>query len=262
MENSRMSFRKYITEQFYNKTLSSKFWTKEDAYTFDEEIAKKLVDIAMEVATDVEVDDLVEDIILTGSLANYNYTQHSDLDVHILIDFSELDANEEIVKLALDGVRYKWNALHNITIKDHEIELYFQDVNEKHISSGSYSLMNYEWIKQPKLDIPTIDEQYVKFRYNQIKRDIQWMKNLYLKNKKNKEAIQELHNSIDKYKNKVMKMRKDSLQKDGEYGEGNLIFKQMRNGGEMELLIKLLNSTYDSLYTESKKTFSKYVRSW
>jgi predicted nucleotidyltransferase len=263
MEKSRMTLKKFITEQFYNETLSPKFWTKEgDEYVFDERIADKLIEIAKNLAEEVDVDKFIEDIVLTGSLANYNYTSFSDLDVHILIDFDNIDENTELVKMALDGKRFKWNDNHNITIKDHDVELYFEDSNEEHISTGLYSLLNKEWIKIPEYNVPQVDEYEVNFRYQQIKRDIQIIKKLYLKNKNNKEYLKKLHNTILKYKDKVMKMRKDSLQKDGEFGEGNLVFKKMRNGGEMELMIKLLNLTYDSVYTESKKTFNKFVRNW
>ena len=36
----------------------------------------------------------IEDIIITGSNVAYTYTPHSDLDLHILIDFSQLPDNE------------------------------------------------------------------------------------------------------------------------------------------------------------------------
>ena len=34
------------------------------------------------------------DIILTGSLANYNWSKYSDLDVHIVVDFRKVDENK------------------------------------------------------------------------------------------------------------------------------------------------------------------------
>ncbi|MFN7093959.1 MAG: hypothetical protein ACK4M7_01210, partial [Burkholderiales bacterium] len=35
---------------------------------------------------------------LTGSLANYNYSDESDLDVHILMDYSQIADDQELVR--------------------------------------------------------------------------------------------------------------------------------------------------------------------
>jgi len=37
------------------------------------------------------------DVMLTGSMANYNYGDNSDLDVHIILDFSQISENKEFV---------------------------------------------------------------------------------------------------------------------------------------------------------------------
>jgi predicted nucleotidyltransferase len=83
----------------------------------------------------------VLDVQLTGSLANYNYTEYSDLDTHIIIDFKQINDDEELVKKALDGARFVWNQRHDIVIKGHDVELYIQDESEQHTASGLYSLL-------------------------------------------------------------------------------------------------------------------------
>ena len=40
----------------------------------------------------------IDDIILTGSLANYNWSKFSDVDLHILVNFEDVDENTELVK--------------------------------------------------------------------------------------------------------------------------------------------------------------------
>jgi len=35
----------------------------------------------------------IEDIIITGSMDNYNYTDQSDIDLHIICDYSKLPTN-------------------------------------------------------------------------------------------------------------------------------------------------------------------------
>jgi predicted nucleotidyltransferase len=89
------------------------------------------------------------DIILTGSLANYNWTESSDLDVHIVMDFSQIAENNEIVGEYLRNKKTLWNERLPIRVKGHDVELYVQDVNEPHASTGVYSIMHNEWTTKP-----------------------------------------------------------------------------------------------------------------
>ena len=56
----------------------------------------------------------IDDIILTGSLANYNWSKFSDVDLHILIDFDEVDENEELVRSYFNSKKNLWNEKLNI----------------------------------------------------------------------------------------------------------------------------------------------------
>ena len=42
-----------------------------------------------------------------------------------------------------------WNSLRDITIKDFDVEIYVQDVNEPHFATGVYSVLYNDWIVQP-----------------------------------------------------------------------------------------------------------------
>ncbi len=42
--------------------------------------------------------ELVEDVTITGSLANYNWSKYSDVDLHLIIDYSAVDENEKLVR--------------------------------------------------------------------------------------------------------------------------------------------------------------------
>ena len=119
------------------------------------------------------LDAKILDVQLTGSLANFNYTDHSDLDTHVILDFSEINEDKELVKKALDGKRFIWNLNHDIFIRDHEVEIYFQDVNEPHVASGLYSLYNNEWITEPSHNPPKVDDTAVVNKADRIATDIQ-----------------------------------------------------------------------------------------
>ena len=90
--------------QFYNDTLSPKFYIKDKMIPA---LRKKLLDITKDFLDDVSIKlPKIDDIQLTGSLANYNYTPKSDLDVHVLLDFKKIDDDTDLVKAALDGIRF------------------------------------------------------------------------------------------------------------------------------------------------------------
>ena len=74
-------------DDFYKKELNPSFWTGDK---FDQDIREKLLSIAQDFYKTLSLDIPIADIQLTGSLANYNWTDKSDLDVHILIDFTKI----------------------------------------------------------------------------------------------------------------------------------------------------------------------------
>ena len=132
-------------------------------------LRKKLVDLTNDFLEDVPIKlPKIDDIQLTGSSANYNYTPKSDLDVHILLDFKKIDEDEKLVKAALDGIRFIWNTKHDIKIKGHEVEMYFQDTKEPHVSSGLYSIKEGKWVKKPEYNPPSIKDEDIKKKLETI----------------------------------------------------------------------------------------------
>ena len=67
--------------------LDRDFWNQPDD-NLDPEIQEKLLIIANDFYDSLEVGDVpYEDVTFTGSLAAYNYSRFSDVDLHILLDF-------------------------------------------------------------------------------------------------------------------------------------------------------------------------------
>jgi len=252
------TFSQYLKEQFYNSVLHTRVYDHEG--NMDRTVRNKLLEIAMEFAEKCGVDEHIRDVVLTGSLANFNYTKYSDLDVHLLLDFKDINDDEELVKKALDGQRFIWNMRHDIVIRGHEVELYFEDINEIHSSSGLYSLQEDNWIRKPKYDPPEVDERDVLTKARQYERDIALLKNR-LDQVTDDEQARELHEMSTKLKNKIQKMRKDSLVREGEFGIGNLAFKHLRNTEAMAMLIDITSAAYDKQFSESSEvSFSTYSK--
>lgn len=239
-----INFKKFFENRFYNETLHPRFWNNSE---FDSEVREKLLTIAMDVARDAGVEDLVEDVQLTGSLANFNYTDFSDLDTHILLDFNKLNSDEDLVKKALDGKRFVWNLRHDIKMGGHDVEIYFQDIDEPHKASGLFSLLNDKWITEPEYNEPSIDERDVTAKAEKIKGEISDLEMAH--QIAAAEELELLQTSAQALRAKIHKMRKDSLEADGEFGIGNLAFKELRNSDYIERLIDVTNMLYDNQFT-------------
>ena len=234
-----------LESRFYNDSLSPNFWENSQ---FDSSVRKKLLSIVEDFIGDQNI-GVIDDIQLTGSLANYNYTVHSDLDVHILSDFSKINPDTELVKAALDGKRFIWNLRHSITIRGYEVELYFQDTHEPHIASGLFSLLHNEWIRVPKYNPPEIDPKDVDKKADSIidvidRFEVETNKELSPDN------ATKWHNLANILKGKIGKMRRSGLKREGEFSVENLAFKKLRNTGAIGKLADIITNAYSKIYSE------------
>ena len=241
------SFKLFFESQFYNDTLHPALW--DAAKNFDQSIREKLLTIVKDVSEGAGVkDELIDDIQLTGSMANFNYTEYSDLDVHILLDFAKINHDEDLVKKALDGKRFVWNLRHDIKMGGHDVEVYFQDTEEPHEASGLYSLLNNTWIREPEHNEPEVDARDVSAKADRLKGEIADLE--FELSQTEGEDLDDLREAADALRAKVAKMRKDSLEANGEFGIGNLAFKELRNSEYMGRLIDVANAIYDKQFTQ------------
>lgn len=236
----------FINEsQFYKGELNSVFW--QDG-KFNPEVRTKLLQIATDFYTDLKIDAPIIDVHLTGSLANFNWTEHSDLDVHVILDFKEIGDDIELVKAALDGKRFIWNLRHPVKIHGYDVELYAQDKDEPHVASGLYSLMKDEWVTEPQPSNPQIDERDIMRKVSAYKIEIEELEKEI--KKADSDDAREAMDRISALKQKIMKARKEGLAQNGEFSIENLVFKTLRNEGWLERLIDLGAAAYSHTYSE------------
>ena len=184
----------------------------------------------------------IKDIILTGSTANYNWNQYSDIDLHVLVDFDEIPSEYmQAFKDYFNSKKEVWNKNHNITIMEHEVELYVQDASEPHYSTGVYSVMNDRWITEPQIKKQDINYDDVISRTENFIEQVSKLSQL-VGNKDYEKA----KNGISNLKNKIKKYRQAGLETGGEYSTENLVFKMLRNQGYLEQLSNLSHQAYDS----------------
>lgn len=258
-----MNFDKKLWEQFINDSrqyhldsftmkaeLQPDIW---DGEVIEDDISDRLVEIVndfMEFCGFTSKD--YRDITLTGSLANYNWSQFSDVDLHIIVDLASVDENKELVQEFFNAKRSLWNRTHDIDIHGFEVEVYVQDEGEPHVSTGVYSVLNDTWITKPEPSDPKIDFEGVKSKASMIMDEIDRVWDLF-EDKKYEESL----NYIEKLKEKIKNMRKTGLEREGQYSNENLAFKILRRNGSMGELLDLRTTVYDKMMSIDKNFVSK-----
>ena len=223
------------------------FW--EDG-RFDQSARRTLLAIAKSFIEHLEIEDEVEDITVTGSIANYNWDENSsDIDLHILMDFSKLSDDPEILKKFFDAERKIWNKEHyEISIYGYPVEVYVQDINEGHHSSGIYSLLKDEWIKKPSKDNLS-DENTDYDHVQEITSSIMTVID-ELELDLNKDDPQTTYNDADTLFANIKDIRKSGMGSDSpEMSDGNIIFKSLRRSGYIEKLIDIRTKAFDMIHS-------------
>jgi hypothetical protein len=244
-----MSNLKSILSSFHlQDKLNPKIWESSD------KMSSKVRDILLEIAYQfiefLGVDVIISDVVMTGSLANYNWSQYSDVDLHLIADFDqfsekELPLYEELFKLK----KTLFNDKHNIKIYGYDVELYVQNDVEAHFSSGEYSVLFDEWKNKPKKEDVEIDTALIKTKSEH------WMKIIdeVIDDSKEK-SIESGVDSINKVKDKLKKYRTAGLEDGGEMSDENLVFKVLRRNGYIQKLFDFQNEYQDKKLSLKEKS--------
>jgi predicted nucleotidyltransferase len=205
------------------------------------EIRDKLIKIAQDFLESLPVQLSYLDIVVTGSLANYNWSKYSDIDLHIIVDMSKMGENLQIMKDYFKALKNNWNNRHDIYIKSYEVEIYVQDASEAHYATGVYSIHNEEWVKEPEKTGDRIDISGAKRKAHSISERIECIEDMISDN----EEWDDIFDAISRLKSKIKNMRKSGLEDVGEYSIENLAFKVLRRSHELEKLDALKTRAYD-----------------
>ena len=201
-------------ENAFHNTLNPKLWVNNDLRP---EVAKKLKEIAEAFIDFLEVPKAaIKDIVITGSSASYNYTPYSDIDLHLLVDFDKVHKDCPIVGNFLISKKSEFNNNHDIFIYGVPVEVYAESIDNENVHNGLYSLKDGKWIDEPKKLKAPDNDSAVAAKFKELKEAIEEVAD-------KEEAVQ----LIDKIK----RMRKAGLSKEGEFSVENLVFKKLRNEG-------------------------------
>lgn len=219
----------------YNDTLNPNIWNPDNSLKPD--VRDALLKIAQDFYTDTELSAPITDIYMLGSVANYNWSAGSDIDLHILVDFTKIGNDPILVKQLVDNIKANWNKKHDIRIKGYKVELYIQDIKETNRAMGVYSVLNNKWVKIPQKLNLDLDKDSIQKKYTETVLKI-------------KNAIKS--NDINVLK-KVMKslydMREAGLSTGGEFSTENIVFKLIRSKNYIEQLKNVISKIYDDQHS-------------
>ena len=208
------------------------------------EVRKHLLEIAQDFIDELEIRwTKPKDIIITGSLANYNWSEYSDIDLHIVMKFSEIHEDIDLLTDYFKAKKDIWNEKHTgLTIYGFPVEVYVQDTDEPHAASGIFSLLSNKWLIEPKdLSDAKLNKDYIKDEAARIMTKID---DLCESDEDEDTVIKKAEHIMDYAKD----LRKKGLATDAmEMSSGNIIWKTLRREGYIERLVDLIDTTYDKI---------------
>lgn len=209
------------------KNLNPSLWSEDQK--LKPEVRQKLTLIAEDFYQYCDVEFPILDVVITGSMANYNWYQGSDLDLHLITDYKQIDCDQELDEL-FDTKRRLYEREHQIKIYGIPVTLYVEDVNQPGVSRGLYSVWDNQWLRQPGKVTWSVDQK-------QFTQDLKMWMTLIRETKKNKNlaSINNLLKLIRLYRRLALK------QPQGEFSTANLVYKTLRTQGELDHLQDLAN---------------------
>lgn len=236
-------------KSFYLKDeLNPKMW---EDFNLDKEVRSQLLTISQDFYENVDLSADVVDIVLAGSLCNYNWSEkYSDYDLHVIIDFDDVDENYELVEKACDYAKKVWNSQHDIKIKGYEVEIAIQDNDDLDEAikggrmGGVFSLLNDRWIKRPERADFEPDEKLISEKAKTIMMQVD-----DIEEESEEDKYDAFESKISKVWKKIKDYRQSGLDSEsGEYSVGNLVFKLLRRNGYIGKIMELKRKVYDNQF--------------
>lgn len=205
----------------YSSTLNPKLWENDSLIP---EVRRKLLQIAEHFVEFLKTPDLkIRDITMSGSNAGYNYSDFSDIDLHIVADYDESQTELFMAK------KNNYNFTHDIKIHGIDVELYVESTSNVLHSAGVFSVMRNKWISEPTHNPPKVSPREIKAKARNYAGQI----NQALKS----DNLERAQCTMDE----IYRLRKAGLESGGEQSVENLAFKLLRARGQIDKLRKYIN---------------------
>ena len=212
-----------------------------------EEMLHRLSQLANDFMTHLNLDVNVQDVLLVGSMAGYNHSKYSDIDLHLVLDFSEISSDKDLLRKYFMLAKSKWNKSRSVMLSGHDVEIYVEDIDDERIPSATYSIKRDEWINQPSKEDLTIDYEGVTKKVNEKMSEVDELQSLY----EDGEYKQAYEFGKD-LRAKLRNFRQAGLDNDGEFSNENLAFKVLRRSGVFDRMNEYVKKAYIEMRSTGK----------
>lgn len=212
-----------------------------------EEMLHRLSQLANDFMTHLNLDVNLQDVLLVGSMAGYNHSKYSDIDLHLVLDFSEISSDKDLLRKYFMLAKSKWNRSPSVMLSGHDVEIYVEDVDDERIPSATYSIKRDEWISQPSKEDLTIDYEGVTKKVNEKMSEVDELQSLY----EDGEYKQAYEFGKD-LRSKLRNFRQAGLDNDGEFSNENLTFKVLRRSGVFDRMNEYVKKAYIEMRSTGK----------
>ena len=227
-----------IPKELIHNSLNQNIWNEDK--TLKPEVRKKLLQIVTEFYKYLNIKISIKHIRLIGSMANYNWSSKSDIDLHLFFDFKDLHSDYDFAYDFFNTKKDLWNLNHNITIKGFTVELYCNSTEDSYFSSGVFNLWENKWENEPTKENFKVDTVSLQIKTSAIINAIETLET-------NKDlSIEEKHDKAELLKEKIKKMRQSGLEEKGEFSIENLSFKYLRNNNYISRLFDIIQKSFDA----------------
>ena len=250
------SLNKVISSFDLQKNLQPDIWV-ENGSKINPKVRENLLEIAYQFIDTFGLDVVIDDIEVVGSIANYNWSKYSDIDLHIIVDSNQFpESTKDLYVEFFDLKKIVFNQKRNLKMFGFDVEVYVEDSNKKGVSGGVYSLLNDEWIQKPKKEETKVQKEEI------VRGAKKWMSliDTLIKNLEG-EDIESIRDTVKNLKDKLKKFRISGLQSGGELGLENLIFKVLRRNGYIEKLYSIPTEMIDKQLSLNEVTLTAPLES-
>jgi len=228
-----MRVREFDQDSAINTVLNPKIW--EASGQLKSSVRGALLRIAEDFYQYVGIEFPVIDLVITGSNVNYNYTSHSDLDLHLVTDYAKIRCDRELEEL-FDTKRLLYEQEFDIQIYGIPVTLYVEDRARPGVSRGLYSVKHSEWINQPSKVLPEFDRREIQDQLESWQKIIE--KTI---EQRDLQAARRVLKLLRQYR------RWGLSQSQGEFSTANMVYKLLRD----QKLLSQLSAVVDSLHSRS-----------
>jgi len=217
-----MLLSEFRTTLRYHDQLNPKLFNGE---VLKSQVREKLIDSANEFAKFSKLPiKYIEDYYFVGGNANYNYTSMSDIDVHLLVNHTNIKSGKINLEDFYKTKKELWANTYEVKIYDYNVEFYVQDINTQFPKNqGVYSLNQNRFLIKPHRVNVDYNDPKLKGKVRDYINQIDSAKTI---------------NDVKLIKSKLKTLRGIGLQRGGEFSLDNSLFKELRNLGYIDKLDK------------------------